>query len=217
VQFIHAAVHHDERHNKSLRDMFIERVHNLRNHKFTVLVSLVMTPEIVQSFPQISDSFEAEGITVIPKVMRGKFRGKKYPESYSPEEKLHIIEYLEVSRRKNNTIFPETSEIPTVNPLTDCRLLTRSSNYIGKMCGSGHTFVRVEPDGTVLRCSSRIHLGNILQKNVRFLPTPMPCYSRYCPYYCEKYTSPPYSSARESTGLTYSGALLKWIQRIFTG
>jgi hypothetical protein len=82
-------------------------------------------------------------------------------------------------------------ETPTIDMFTDDRLLDSPRIYHGKLCGSGHNFVRIEPDGAVVRCGSGMQLGNILLKNVAFLNGPTPCDSVYSPYFCEKYTSPP--------------------------
>lgn len=211
VHYIHAAVHYDERRKISSSDNFIDRVKKLRNNGFTVLVSLVMTPEVVESFPKISDFYESHGIFPIPKVMRGKYQGRKYPAAYSPDEKSCILEYLTEAQRKYAPVLAGMTELPTANPLTDNRLLNNPGAYYGRMCGSGYNFVRIEPDGTVLRCSSRIRLGNILQKNVRFLRFPLPCYSSYCPYYCEKYTSSQFMSGKGFE----RNSLLHWIKRAF--
>jgi hypothetical protein len=81
-------------------------------------------------------------------------------------------------------------ETPTVDLLSDSRFLDGIGNYHGKLCGSGHNFVRIAPNGAVLRCGSGQRLGNLLLKDGRLL-APKPCDTYYCPYFCEKYTSPP--------------------------
>jgi hypothetical protein len=88
-------------------------------------------------------------------------------------------------------------ETPTIDVLADDRLLEKTVIYHGKVCGSGHNFVRIEPDGTVVRCGSGMRLGNVLEKSVVLLDAPRPCDSFYCPYFCEKYTSPPAVPAQD--------------------
>jgi len=77
----------------------------------------------------------------------------------------------------------------TINMFADDRLLDSPKIYRKKLCGSGFNFVRIEPNGTVVRCGSGVELGNILLKTVAFLDGPKPCDTVYCPYFCEKYTS----------------------------
>ena len=190
VHFINAAAHYEERPNRASLDAFITRVQKLRMRRFCVLVSSVMTPHLVSHFPEISKYFEDHGVSLIPKVIRGWFQGKIYPRAYSPEEKSLIREYLEKARQNYASVSSAMGEAPTINMLADHRLLDSPTIYRGKLCGSGHNFVRIEPNGAVVRCGSGIQLGNILLKNVAFLKGPKPCDSFYCPYFCEKYTSP---------------------------
>lgn len=63
VHFINAALHYDARIKKSSIEIFINRVHRLKMHNFTVFVSLVMTPEIVIRYPKIAEYFESRGIS----------------------------------------------------------------------------------------------------------------------------------------------------------
>lgn len=83
VHFINAAIHFEERQKRGLWRTFFDRVHELLEAKFNVLFSLVMTPQVIQNFPGISDFLEAEGIVAIPKIIRGFHEGKCYPSSYS--------------------------------------------------------------------------------------------------------------------------------------
>ena len=192
VHFINAAVHTDARPSRKSLDGFIGRAQKLQSRRFHVLVSSVMTPAIIRNFPEISAYFESHGLSLTPKVMREHFAGKIYPGAYSPEEKSLIREYLVKAQRNHASVTAAMGEMPTINMLADQTLLDSVRIYRGKLCGSGHNFVRIEPDGSVIRCGSGAQLGNILLKNVALLDAPKPCDSFYCPYFCEKYTSPPF-------------------------
>jgi len=130
--------------------------------------------------------------------MRDRFQGKIYPGAYSEEQKLLIREYLAKARENYASVIAEMGETPTINMFADDRLLDPPKIYHGKLCGSGHSFVSIVPDGAVVRCGSGVQLGNILLKNVTFLKAPKSCDSFYCPYFCEKYTSPPWVPAQET-------------------
>ena len=198
VHFINAAAHYDERPKQAALDAFISRVQKLRRHRFHVLVSSVMTPHLVKNFPELSAYFESHGLSLIPKVMRERFKGKVYPGAYSAEEKSLIVEYLAKARHSYATVIAAMEETATIDMFADDRLLDRPRIYRGKLCGSGHNFVRIEPNGAVVRCGSGTQLGNVLLKNVAFLNAPKPCDSFYCPYFCEKYTSASFVPAQQT-------------------
>ena len=212
VQFINASLHYYERSNGHSLDDFINRIHKLRMRRFCVFISSVMTPLLLREFPQISKDFEYHGLFLIPKVMRGWFQGKIYPGAYSEDEKFLIREYLAKAQQDYVSITAEMKEPPTINMLTDDRLLDGPRIYRGKLCGSGFNFVRIEPNGAVIRCGSGVELGNILLKTVAFLDYPKPCDTVYCPYFCEKYTSPrfvPQDQNKQDVG-DFFWSLKKW-------
>jgi MoaA/NifB/PqqE/SkfB family radical SAM enzyme len=191
VHFINAAVHYVERQERaSSLDVFINRVHKLRAQRFNVLVSAVMTPEMVDIFAELFKYFESHGLCLIPKAMRGNYQGSEYPAAYSDDQRSLIIQYLVEARQKYATVIAEMGEPPTIDMFSDERFLSSTGNYLGKLCGSGYNFVQIQPDGAVYRCGSGERLGNILLKRVSFLRAPKPCDTSYCPYFCEKYTLP---------------------------
>jgi MoaA/NifB/PqqE/SkfB family radical SAM enzyme len=198
VHYINAAVHYDERQKRASLDVFVERVHRLQMRNFYVLVSIIMTPRIVAAFPAISAYFESHGLCLIPKVMRGNYRDQRYPAAYSSDQKAFILERLAEARRKYAAVTAGMGEAATIDMLADGRFLNGAVDYRGKLCGSGHNFAMIEPDGTVFRCGSGNCLGNILLGNVSLLRGPQACDTSYCPYWCEKYTSSQFARAEQS-------------------
>ena len=77
----------------------------------------------------------------------------------------------------------------TIDLFTVERFINGIPSYRGKLCGSGYNFVRINPDGTIIRCGSKKRLGNLLRKKVKLWNAPKPCNTSYCPYFCDKYTS----------------------------
>ena len=195
VHFINAAIHYDERSRASL-DAFIGRARTLVERGFTVLVSSVMTPAMIAAFPEITSYFDARGLLVIPKVLRGPYAGKRYPAGYSRAERASILAYSAAARRRYASPAASLEERPTIDLFDDGRFLNARRGYRGELCASGSRFVRIDSDGSVVRCGSGERLGNILEKNVRLLDAPKRCDTTYCPYFCEKYTSPPFVPAR---------------------
>jgi hypothetical protein len=88
-------------------------------------------------------------------------------------------------------------------------VLKRRASYWDRLCGSGYNFVRIDPDGTIMRCGSGQWLGNILRKDIRLLSAPVPCDASYCPYFCEKYTSAHF--AGEMAEVLYRLRQVRWV------
>ncbi len=99
------------------------------------------------------------------------------------------------AKRKYAPVLDRMGEPATIDMFADSRYLSGEGSDRGKLCGSGDNFVQIEPDGTVVRCGTEICHGNNPQKNVSLLHAPAVCDASYCPYFCEKYTSPQYAGA----------------------
>jgi hypothetical protein len=185
-------VHYDERLAKASLEAFCERVHQFQARQFNVLVSLVMTPRMVSLFPEISNDFESRGLFLIPKVMRERYQGNSFPAAYSADQRALISGFLAKAEENYAPVLARMGEPPTIDLRADGRFLDGIGDYRGRLCGSGYNFVRIDPDGTAVRCGSTQRLGNILLKNLKLLPSATVCDTSYCPYFCEKYTSQPF-------------------------
>lgn len=189
VHYMNAAVHYDERQTRGDLEAFIARAQRLRAARFNVLVSLVMTPRLVERYGDISARLESRGLSLVPKILRGAFEGRCYPEAYSPEHKALLREYLAAARSKCSETIAAMGEPPTLDMFSDSRFLDGIACYHGRLCGAGHNFVAITPEGNVFRCDPGQPLGNLLRKDLKLKDAPSPCDSSYCPYFCEKYTS----------------------------
>ncbi len=203
VHFINAGLHAGERRKKGSYEVFIKHVQQLQKRRFNVLVSTVMSPEMVKQFPELSEKFAGHGVFLLPKAMRGRYAGKQYPEAYTAGERQLILEYLGEATKKYAPEIQRMGEAPTIDMFADRRFLEHIPDYRGRVCGSGYKFVILKPDGTVIRCGRRKVMGNVLLKNVKFLDRPAVCNASYCPYFCEKYTSPQFTRV---SGMAERGA-----------
>jgi MoaA/NifB/PqqE/SkfB family radical SAM enzyme len=192
VHYINAALHYVEREKRKSFVNFVERVSNLRRRGFHVLLSVLMSPDIIQLYPDISARLASYGLAGVPKVMRGNWNGRKYPDAYSDEERSLFLRYLADAQLSYATFLAEMGDTVTINMFADGRFVNGIPSYIGKRCGTGYNFVKIDPEGNVSSCKPKSTLGNILQKNVKLMLTPALCKGSYCPYFCEKYTSPAY-------------------------
>jgi len=188
IHFINASIHLEERQKRKSLNFFIERVHELQDAKFNVFLSLIVTPFVVSNLPKVFEQLETEGLFAIPKILRGTYEGKDYPKSYSIEQRRLICEYLMKARQKYETVLIGMSEPPTIDIFSDFLFLNGIKDYRGRLCSAGYRFVKITPNGTVVRCGSSEVFGNILFKNVRLLDAPKLCDTWYCPYFCEKYS-----------------------------
>ena len=189
VFFINAALHPQQRRERGSLDGFVERARRLSSAGFRVLVSVLMTPAAVRALPQVASHLRAQGISPIPKVLRGHFQGRRYPNAYTPDEKAVIREYVARARHDYAAMMATLGEAPTIDVLSDDRFVDGKPNYWGRACEAGRRFVRIDPDGTVRRCGLKQPLGNLLARKLELLPKPMPCNTFYCPYFCEKYST----------------------------
>lgn len=204
VHYLNAALHHDERDKRDSLSSFTTRVRQFRSRGFDVLVSAVMTPAMVQAFPWLQEQCEAHGISIIPKAMRGWYEGSLFPDSYTDSQRKLIRNYLRRAREDYAGVSRRLNELATINMLEDERFLERVPGYHGKLCAAGSKFVQIAPDGTVLRCNSGQSLGNVLKRDLKLFNSPRRCDTSYCPYFCEKYTNPPFVAAQDA----FAGSLV---------
>ena len=148
-----------------------------------------MSPEMLANYREVSARLATHGLSLIPKVLRGKYRDVRYPAAYTPREKALFREYLAEARLSYADILANMGETPTIDMFSD-HFLDGVPDYRGQLCGSGHNFVKIDSSGDVLRCGSNQFLGNLLRRDVRLFQQPRPCDTHYCPYFCEKYTLP---------------------------
>jgi MoaA/NifB/PqqE/SkfB family radical SAM enzyme len=215
VHYINAAVHSDERQKHTSQEIFIRHVQTLQKRQFNVLVSTVMNPAMVRQFPNLSEYFESHGLILLPKAMRGKYMGKEYPDSYTADERKLILEYLAAATKKYSPVIKKMGEAPTIDMFADSRFLERIPDYRGKLCGSGFNLVTLGPNGTIFRCGSGKVLGNLLVKKVKLLRRPAVCDTSYCPYFCEKYTSPKFAAMEVVPDTSFSQSLSSMARRFF--
>ena len=104
-----------------------------------------MTPEVTKIFSELELLFEPHDLAIIPKVMRGLYGGKLYPDAYTEIEKCEIRGHLREARGKYAAVVARMSEPPTINMFGDERFLESIPDYRGKLCASGSRFVQIQP------------------------------------------------------------------------
>lgn len=197
VSFINAGYHPFERDRRGGQQVFAELAALLKAKGFAIMVSVVATPEALAAFPQIVDALRPTGLLPVPKLMRGPFEGRYYPDAYSAAEKRQFRQFTREARRAYGPLLAGRHHAITVNPFDDHRFLDGLPVYRGRSCEAGRKFVSIAPNGDVFRCSSHnddgetLAQGNILQGSFMPAPGPAPCDTGYCFYFCNKYARRP--------------------------
>jgi hypothetical protein len=157
VDCIHASLHIDERLRLKLLDDFIEKYRLLEKRGFTLYVNQVMYPPVLRRFPEIHDLLRSRGIIVKPKTFRGYYGTKKYPESYSEEERGMMMRYRSLAESDGHS----TGHLN--DPSLD-EFLSGDLSFKGLLCGAGKDSVVIWPDGETIRClGERTRIGNIFR------------------------------------------------------
>jgi MoaA/NifB/PqqE/SkfB family radical SAM enzyme len=189
VNFINAALHIEERDRHSGHAVFLRHIDLLRSKNFPVLISLVATPPALARFEETMEMLRPSGMAVIPKMFRGEFEGRTYPESYTESEKSRFRQLCSEARQAYQTLFERNGEWPTIDMLHDDRHVGATPTFDGISCEAGRLFVKILPNGDVMRCGKDM-LGNILDRSFAPRRRPAPYDTQYCYYFCEKYSLP---------------------------
>jgi len=187
VSFINAGFHLEERDRRSGHTAFLTNAEALRAHGFPLFVSLVATPTALARFDDAAATLRPLGLVPVPKLFRGPHEGKIYPAAYSQLDKERFLYRAELARECYAPMLEHMTERPTADIFRDDELLEGEPTFTGMSCDAGHRFVRIEPNGNVLRCGPPL-LGNLLAGSFTPRKTPAACDTRFCYYFCKKYT-----------------------------
>ena len=162
VRDLYVALHIEEREKRNGVPDFIDNVHLLMDKGFHVTVNYVIHPTLVGRYPDDYDYFQKQGLRILPRPFKGVHEGLVYPAGYTPEA-MALLKPKPTAGRK--MVY----------------------NFLGVPCHAGGRLIRVEPDGTVFRCSGdRTVLGN-LHREVTLYPEPRPCRVTRCPCFGPDY------------------------------
>jgi MoaA/NifB/PqqE/SkfB family radical SAM enzyme len=189
VSFINAGLHLEERERRSGNTPYLEHVAMLRDRGFQVFCSLVGSPSALARFEETVELLGSIGMFAVPKVMRGIFEGKRYPDAYSDLDKERFRKYAEMARKFYAPTLAMRSERPTLDMFRDDDIIDGEPSYKGLLCEAGHLFVRIDPKGELFRCGTSDSIGNIREGTFVRSGSPSPCDTSYCFYFCQKYTS----------------------------
>lgn len=161
VKQINASLHIEESEKHNAVEDFIQNTLLFKKKGFHIFHNYVLVPSLIKRFKKDYEYFKSREIELWPIPFRGCYEDRRYPDAYSDEAKELIQRY---------------------NPYP----LWYPFNFKGIKCNAGKTFIRIEENGTVVRCCQDnkvlgdIFNGIILNKKAE------PCRAYECPCYGEK-------------------------------
>ena len=198
VEYVHCGVHPEERERRKGWASPLANLEILVGAGFPVFASCVMTPAAFGLFESTRELLRAIDVTLIPKILRGMDHGRRYPQSYTLEERDAFVRLSERadSDIEKNPQRPMRNR-PTINPLLDRHFLDGVPDFTGVQCSAGRNWVIIDPDGNLYECGAHGWMGNIFHGRIRFLTSDHPCRSEWRHYACVRY------SAIDETGVRY--------------
>jgi MoaA/NifB/PqqE/SkfB family radical SAM enzyme len=148
-------------------DHFIKKALLLKNAGFKAGVCYLAYPPQMQLIDTFKKRFEEAGINFALAAFWGEYQGRRYPDSYTDEEKELIRPFLGDIDRITYHLKGESTK--------------------GKLCNAGHRYAVVQADGKVIRCGQLADrmIGNFLDADFHLLGKPEPCEADFCP--CNEY------------------------------
>jgi MoaA/NifB/PqqE/SkfB family radical SAM enzyme len=210
VNFINAGFHLEERARRSGDKIFLTHAETLLARGFPLFVSLVATPSALERFDDAIEILAPLGLMPVPKLFRGIYGGKVYPQAYSSGDKRRFIARAREAEAHYAPLLGMLGERPTIDVFSDSTLLEGEPTFLGQDCDAGYRFVRIVPNGDVTRCGPPL-LGNLLAGTFKPRTGSAICDTQFCYYFCQKYTG----TARESRA-----AAAPWtpeLRRLLTG
>ncbi len=159
VHDMYVALHIEERERRNAVEPFIDNVLALTDKGFEVVVNYVLHPTLVDRYPADRDYFAERGVTLTPRPFKGLFGDREYPGAYAATTRAFFSETPGVSDPGKKMVF----------------------DFGGVLCNGGRTFLRMEPDGVVYRCSGEKTVLGSLETGVTLYDEPQPCRARRCP------------------------------------
>jgi len=141
--------------------VFKEKLKYLKDRGFNLTSTMVGYPPVLNKVSIIKNEFEKSnlGLSILP--FHGRYGEVFYPQGYTTKERELVGLFM-------------------FNDFATKKYQLEMSSTKGKLCSAGQAYMRVRPDGDVLRCAHSGLLGNIMNKNFQLLEQPALCDSDYC-------------------------------------
>ncbi|MGE4357604.1 MAG: glycosyltransferase [Candidatus Omnitrophota bacterium] len=140
---------------------FMDKMRKLDNLGWKYLgVVIVAYPPILKELEFYINLFRQNGFYPWINPYIGYYNNRKYPESYSEEERRYLFKV------SDNRDFVEYQ--------------LKGYSGKGRLCHTGEFYFRVHPDGWLFRCANSVPIGHIKNHNFSLSSTPVICQSEFC-------------------------------------
>jgi len=148
-------------HDQDLKN-FLDKLAKLKSLGVDLVVNYVLAPGQIEQFKGYQKLVHALGIPTTSNVLRGPFKGKVYPEAFSPEE----MELIDSCYDENSFIFDSQSHL---------------KNPYGIECVSGRKGFELLFDGTLINCGfARNRFGSIFDDTLMIRKENSACTASEC-------------------------------------
>ena len=150
-------------------ESFLRKTLLLKESGFKIGVCYLAYPPQMKQMVGFRRRFEEAGINFALAAFWGEYQGRRYPESYTEEEREFIRPFLgDIDR----IVYHLNANSPK-----------------GKLCNAGYKYAVVQADGNVVRCGQLADkfIGNIMDENFHLFEKPLPCEAESCP--CNEYVN----------------------------
>ncbi len=144
-------------------DDFVRKMSILNKKQNHNSVFYLAYPPQIKLINHYKERFAEFGITLEVLSFWGEYRGLKYPQGYTQEEKDILSPYMATREGERFQLEPKSVK--------------------GKLCKAGHISGAIKPDGNVFRCGGMgsSSIGNIFSDDFKLLDKAIPCASEFCP------------------------------------
>jgi MoaA/NifB/PqqE/SkfB family radical SAM enzyme len=163
---------------------FLAKVKKLHYNGYPSTICYVGYPSHLDKISEYKKMVEGERIyfKIIP--FAGEYKGKKYPESYTSEERALLEGFTRDSKDEHlNDMNKQWYKWRVEKSDEPVKKIKK-----GSLCQMGQMYAKIHPDGTVTRCCAGHHgqdsggMGSIFDKNFKLLEAPEACLVGYqCP------------------------------------
>jgi MoaA/NifB/PqqE/SkfB family radical SAM enzyme len=146
-------------------ETFIKKTLLLKESGFKAGVCYLAYPPQMGRINMFRKRFQEVGIDFALAAFWGEYQGRRYPDSYTEEEREFIRPFLgDIDR----IVYHLKGESPK-----------------GKLCNAGYKYAVIQADGKVIRCGQLAEkiISNLLDEDL--LDKPEPCEADFCP--CNEY------------------------------
>ncbi|MBU1124839.1 MAG: radical SAM protein [Candidatus Omnitrophica bacterium] len=150
-------------------EVFLKKIVAIRDAGFRVEINYVASPAILERAEEYIAGAKDKDIQFSIISFVGEYQGKKYPESYTQEEK-DILKKLNVTSGESAESMANWDlEHKKVGPIKEVEVPAR-------VCRMGQMYTWLKPDGEAMRCcKSPLVLGNMIEGTFAFLDEALPC------------------------------------------